>query len=300
MSCRLVAFLCSKDPSAIQYATFTQRACVRDGIQFELKELPRTDLEDALIEANNVHGVAQLVCTNRMQDPSIHGILVYYPVFGLMDTYLQDVVCIEKDVEGMNTKYGSTFEIGRLFKGLTHVNRCRFNLYHNIRYFDEAKTKKCILPCTAIAIVKIIDTVGMSSVTPNELVTFFVIGEYNKKFLEGEHLQNKVITVINRSEIVGRPLASMLANDGAIVYSIDITGCIIFQKGKVPGTIKMIESDISTEDAVRKSNIVVTGVPSPSYKVVPQTYNVYNLLDTFRLDTRGGCSDKFLILQECG
>jgi len=176
-------------------------------------------LEDALIEAN--------------QDPSIHGILVYYPVFGgMMDGYLQDVVRIEKDVEGMNTK-------------------CRFNLYHNIRFFDDAKTQKCILPCTAIAIVKIIDS----------------IGEYNKDLAEGEHLKNKIVTVVNRSEIVGRPLAAMLANDGAIVYSIDISGCIIFQKGKVLGTIKMFESDISTEEAVRKSNIVVTGVPSSKFKI---------------------------------
>lgn len=56
--------------------------------------------------------------------------------------------------------------------------------------------------------------------------------------------------------------------DDEIRYSIDVNGCIIFQKGKVPGTIKMIESDISTEDAVQRSSIVVTGVPSPNYKVM--------------------------------
>lgn len=32
------------------------------------------------------------------------------------------------------------------------------------------------------------------------------------------------VTVINRSETVGRPLAAMLANSGATVYSVDITG----------------------------------------------------------------------------
>ena len=78
--------------------------------------MARTDLEDTLIEANKVHHCKVVVnvrgrasddykYTNTCKDPSIHGILVYYPVFGVMDTYLQDVVCIEKDVEGMNTKY---------------------------------------------------------------------------------------------------------------------------------------------------------------------------------------------------
>jgi len=215
---RLVAFLCSKDPSAETYATFTQNACKRDGIEFELRKIPRTDLEDALIETN--------------QDPSVHGILVYYPVFGMMDNYLQEVVATEKDIEGMSTKF-------------------RFNLYHNIRYFDEEKTKKCILPCTALAIVKIIDG----------------IGEYDHNAPVGEQLAGKIVTVINRSEIVGRPLAALLANDGAFVYSVDVNGCIIFQKGKVPGTIKMVESELTTEEAIKKANILVTGVPSPNYKI---------------------------------
>lgn len=38
----------------------------------------------------------------------------------------------------------------------------------------------------------------------------------------GQRLKNLTVSVINRSEIVGRPLAAMLANDGATVYSVDI------------------------------------------------------------------------------
>ena len=36
----------------------------------------------------------------------------------------------------------------------------------------------------------------------------------------GDRLKNKTIAVINRSEIVGRPLAAMLANDGADVSTL--------------------------------------------------------------------------------
>ena len=40
-------------------------------------------------------------------------------------------------------------------------------------------------------------------------------------------LRSKVITVINRSEVVGRPLGALLANDGARVLSVDID-CTLF------------------------------------------------------------------------
>lgn len=55
--------------------------------------------------------------------------------------------------------------------------------------------------------------------------TDIALGEYNKDLLEGEHLKDKTITVINRSEIVGRPLAAMLANDGATVYALFANMC---------------------------------------------------------------------------
>ena len=80
------------------------------------------------------------------------------------------------------------------------------------------------MPCTAIAIVKIIDSIGKHGscicvrTTPVIYYIAFYIGEYNKDMQEGEHLKDKIVTVINRSEIVGRPLAAMLANDGAFVY----------------------------------------------------------------------------------
>jgi 5,10-methylene-tetrahydrofolate dehydrogenase/methenyl tetrahydrofolate cyclohydrolase len=40
---------------------------------------------------------------------------------------------------------------------------------------------------------------------------------YDETLEQGDRLRNKRITVINRSEVVGRPLAAMLANDGAKV-----------------------------------------------------------------------------------
>ena len=105
------------------------------------------DLEQALSDAN--------------ADPKVNGILIYYPCFGgapsfyggNMDDYLRDSVPIEKDVEGLCHTY-------------------RHNLYHNIRYVDTQTskykggivtktsnegTKKCLLPCTPLAILKVLE-----------------------------------------------------------------------------------------------------------------------------------------------
>lgn len=81
---------------------------------------------------------------------------------------------------------------------------------------------KSIIPCTPLAIVKCLEYVGV----------------YNKILPYGDRAYGKTITVINRylhlfpifnliipltrSEVVGRPLAALLSNDGARVLSVDI------------------------------------------------------------------------------
>mmetsp|Transcript_8731 Transcript_8731/g.24075 ORF Transcript_8731/g.24075 Transcript_8731/m.24075 type:complete len:317 (+) Transcript_8731:65-1015(+) len=214
---KIVGILANDDKEARMYANMTKKACERVGIQYELRETTRLDLEEKVIEAND--------------DPSVHGILIYYPVFGgQMDDYIQNIVSIKKDVEGMNYRY-------------------RFALYHNERFIEPGK--RAIVPCTPLACVKIIEHAGT----------------YDRSKPVGKQLEGKVVTVINRSEIVGRPLAAMLANDGAFVYSVDITGILTYSAGRLPGTIKVAETDIARDDALRKSDVVVSGVPSASFQV---------------------------------
>jgi methylenetetrahydrofolate dehydrogenase (NAD+) len=71
----------------------------------------------------------------------------------------------------------------------------------------------------------------------------------------------KNVTVINRSEIVGRPLAAMLANDGADVYSIDLNGVCLMKRGKVSDVTE------SQESICKKSKVIITGVPTKDYKL---------------------------------
>lgn len=211
---RLVGFLANEDSAAVMYARWTAKACESNGITFELRQVQRVDLEEAVIEANN--------------DPTVHGIMVYYPVFGgqvickpfpfesssrqhhllvipQVDDYLRDVISLEKDVEGLNHRY-------------------RYALYHNIRTLGEMDKqygdKKCILPCTPLACLKILEATGA----------------YDMSKPVGKQLQGRTAVVFNRSEVVGRPLAAMLANDGAVVYSIDITGMLRYVAGSVRRT----------------------------------------------------------------
>jgi methylenetetrahydrofolate dehydrogenase (NAD+) len=232
---RLVGLLGQNDEGAKKYAEWTKKACVEDGIDFVLITVDKMGLETELEKAN--------------RDPDVHGIMIYYPCFGnkpsfyggSQDDYLRDSVRIEKDVEGLCHTY-------------------RHNLYHNVRHLDAEATVKSILPCTPLALVKVVEYLGL----------------YNRELPHGEQLQGKVITIINRSEIVGRPVAAMLANDGAEVYSVDIDSVWRMQRGK----IEDMETGFGVEEAVRKSDVIITGVPVKTYRLniewVPPSAAVVN------------------------
>jgi len=237
----LVGLLANKDPAAKKYAEWTGKACMNDGIRYDLRIIDDPiDVEAALDNANN--------------DPKVHGIIVYYPIFGQVesfsgtsqDDYLRDSISHKCDVEGLCHMY-------------------RTNLYKNARYLDyPTNTKKCVLPCTALSVVKILETCP---------------GCYDKSRPIGRHMEGRVVTVINRSEIVGRPLAAMLANDGADVYSVDINSIYLFRGGK----LHKVE-DETVESLVRKVSIYQM---DSFTKIVPVVFS-YLLTVTF-----------FVIVEHC-
>lgn len=221
----LVGFLANSDPAAEMYARWTQKTSEALGIRYELRRFADKDLlEENIIEANN--------------DDGVDGIMIYFPVFGnAQDQYLQQTVCKEKDVEGLNHVYYQ-------------------NLYHNVRYLDDNETLKSILPCTSLAIVKILEYLKI----------------YNPLLPDGNQMYGKKCVVVNRSEIVGRPLAALLANDGATVYSVDVNNIQKFTRGEGLSATKHHVEDLGDyseqllRDVCRDADIVITGVPSESYK----------------------------------
>jgi methylenetetrahydrofolate dehydrogenase (NAD+) len=64
---KLVGFLSNDDPAARTYAALTAQSCKSVGITYELREVDKKELEENVVEAN--------------EDNSIHGIIIYYPVF---------------------------------------------------------------------------------------------------------------------------------------------------------------------------------------------------------------------------
>lgn len=191
------------------------------GFEFQLREVDREDLEEHILAANN--------------DNAVHGIIVYYPIFNSrQDQYLQQITDVSKDVEGLSHRY-------------------IFNMYQNIRFLDEARLQKSVLPCTPLAVVKILEYLRV----------------YNTILPYGNRLFGHSITVVNRSEVVGRPLAALLANDGACVYSVDVTGVQQFTRGEGIKNRRheVIEKDgWGLEDCVPLSDVVISGVPGEKFK----------------------------------
>lgn len=198
---------------------------VGSGFDFILRKVNKEALEEEIVVAN--------------EDDKVDGIIVYYPIWEgnpTHDRYIQETVSLEKDVEGLSYKYN-------------------FNMYHNIRFLDPPENlKKSLLPCTPLAVVKILEYLQI----------------YNSILPYGNRLFGKTITVINRSEVNGRPLAALLANDGATVYSVDLTGVQLLTRGQ---GIKQRRHQVhekegwALEQCLPLSDVVIGGVPAESFKV---------------------------------
>lgn len=206
---KLVGFLASDVGPSATYANYTRVGCEKVGIEFEERRVSKFDLEQQIVEANS--------------DPDVHGILVYYPVFGVaQDNYIKDQVDPKRDVEGLHTYW--------LRK-----------LYRNER--EDERGNKAILPCTPLAILKLVNECGEMTGT-------------------GSPLEGKEVTIFNRSEVVGRPLAHMMANDGAVVTSFDIDGVQRVTANEIT------ECDVTRTEALAKADIVITGVPSKDFELI--------------------------------
>ncbi len=167
-------------------------------------------------------------------DPAVHGILVYYPLTGPdRDPWLRELVDPRKDIEGLHSFWA----------------RC---LYENRRFVDAARTKRTILPSTPLAILKLLEAAGVSHA-----------GTGGTRPLAGVRA-----CVFNRSEVVGRPLAAMMANDGAEVVSFDIEGARLFLPDEEGGAHCTRATAITRAAALAQADVVITGVPSRAFPLV--------------------------------
>jgi methylenetetrahydrofolate dehydrogenase (NADP+)/methenyltetrahydrofolate cyclohydrolase len=214
----LVGLLTTDAGPSATYAEYTRSGCEDVGIEFDLRHVHRLELETTIAEVN--------------ADNRVHGILVYYPVFGTeQDRYIRDQINPEKDIEGLHSFWA----------------RC---LYTNRRFLDEEGTKRAILPCTPLAILKLLDVAGASNVG------------------HPQPLAGIRACIFNRSEVVGRPLASMMANDGAEVVSFDVDGPQLFLPHHEAGSHEVRETNLTRGAALAAADVVISGVPSRSFPLI--------------------------------
>ncbi|KAG6813041.1 hypothetical protein H0H92_014576 [Tricholoma furcatifolium] len=258
---KLVGILATSSAPSRSYAEFTKKQCAELGVNFVLKEVGAAASSDL----GEGEGVEEAIIEAN-EDESVNGIMIVSPF---------------KDVEGLHVKF-------------------HYNLYHNIRFIKPesllssvppspptitalesdqppAGTVKSIIPCTPLAIVKCLEYVRV----------------YNTILPFGDRAYGKIITVINRSEVVGRPLAALLSNDGARVFSVDIDSIQAshvlgersmapFEYTKRPRVDGSKESEatrryhprhvvrpsnLTLQECLAQSDVVISAVPSTSYKV---------------------------------
>lgn len=208
----VLGLIATKDKPSLTYALATKKKFDNVGINYDLRHVERLDLEKTILEAN--------------KDDTIHGVFVYYPVFhNQQDDYLRNQVDYKKDIEA----------------GSIHWTQ---KLYTNDRHANKSTAQKALLPCTPLAIVKLLTEIG--------------------RYAEDieRPINDKTVTIFNRSEVIGRPLAMMMSNDGARVYSFDINGPLLFRDA-IPE-----ETDITRAQALMESDIIITGVPSTEFKKI--------------------------------
>jgi methylenetetrahydrofolate dehydrogenase (NADP+)/methenyltetrahydrofolate cyclohydrolase len=208
----VVGFIASDDQPSLSYANATRKVFTNAGFNYDLRRVKRLELEIEIIKAN--------------EDKEVHGIFIYFPVFSNQeDDYLRNLVHYTKDIEA-----GSLYWTRKLNTNDRSAT-------------DEDTNKKALIPCTPLAIVKVLDD----------------IGEYGNGDLP---LAGKAITIFNRSEVIGRPLAVMMSNDGAMVLSFDEHGPLEFKAG-APN-----ETSMNRRSALAQSDIIITGVPGSSFALV--------------------------------
>ena len=227
---KLIGILAAQDTSQSDAELYSQRiqiTCQDDGLDYEICRVSGhqpQDVEAAIQDANHRE--------------DIHGILVYYPIFKKRDAgsrgpYKNRLtgVYYKTHDDYLRDVVSPTKDV----EGLCHDYNSRWLFRAQAKHRVE-QLPTVLYPCTAISVLRILENQEQSW---NEMTC----------------------TIINRSEIFGRPLAAMLANLGATVYSIDEHSILLFRSG---GRLRRC-TDTDIDRCIRQSTVVISAVPSPNF-----------------------------------
>ena len=223
---RLVGITSAESGPARIYADYTAKGSAAVGIDFDLRVVAPGLALEAIAAAN--------------ADPAVTGVFLYYPMTDPeQDRWLRELVDPRKDLEGMHSYWSRA-------------------LYENRRFLDDDRRRKAILPCTPLAIRKLIGC-ALAELPADD-------PRYRDDRGGIGSLAGLRACVFNRSDVVGRPLSAMLANDGAEVISFDIDGPLLFTPALAERNhhdIRGVEIDRAT--ALAEADLVVSGVPTREF-----------------------------------
>jgi methylenetetrahydrofolate dehydrogenase (NAD+) len=213
------------------YSDIVGTTFMEDGIDYELIRVFGTQ----------PHAIEAAIQTaNARQD--VHGILVYYPIFKQQQAAPAVRGPYKNRLTGVFYKNHDDYLRDIVSSGKDVEGLCQS--YNTARSFDRNDNDNnndnsgVVYPCTALSVFKILEA-------------------------QRETWTGLTITIINRSEILGRPLAAMLSSHGAHVYSIDADSILQFR----PGGQQSRVTDMTLELCLQASSIVVSGVPSSSFSL---------------------------------
>lgn len=267
------------DHGSDTYSEWISKTCEHDGINYETWRV-----------AGGLDNTSQQVQSliERANDFNhVHGLLVYYPLYnkpyilgmkdgewsastqqdrinagyentlqeirrkcqGLTyktkDDYFRDLVHPSKDVEGLCHSYHSR----KQFRNQAlYVDKYDGISDNETDYFQN----DTIFPCTALSVVRILKRcLNEKQFDPSKPI--------------GRRMEGTTFTIINRSQILGRPLASLLANDGATVYSVDESTIIKISHGNMLNRCSKVND--SVQKCIEDSSVIISGVPCSDFKV---------------------------------
>ena len=250
------------------YSDRIQQTFEEDGIDYEVWRYPEgggqydsglllpDEQQQLQQQANKIRWIKDRIqLINDSAD--VDGALIFYPIhpFGpkgpykcrltgvyykTQDDHIRDLVHPSKDVEGLcGTKWFKIRDSGQ-------------------------KEPPAIYPCTALSVLRILEEYHINNGNGDDN------GNGNNKDGDDDISKNlwkdQTISIVNRSEIMGRPLAVMLAEKGATVYSIDINSILQFRPdGK---RLRRCNPQTTTlKSCLRESNVVVAGVPQADFRL---------------------------------
>lgn len=191
----------SGDSAARVYADNQAKTCASLGIEYKLHLLPAGSAYD------DIAGRVLLLNT----EDSVHAVMLHLPLPTGVDPYrVQRLIAPEKDVEGVNPA-----NIGNIVYG-----------------------RSSLAPCTALAVVKMIESVVPDPVT----------GALSTSADHGPLLRGKRAVVVGASDVVGKPIAVLLMRQEATVIScnkhthnlpeLTRTADVLIAAAGVPGLIR--------------------------------------------------------------